>query len=808
MHGDIIIFGAELWKLSLPNTLTKFSEMGLIAENDADRVLGDYERYFNRRTAVENFLFDAMSQVWNHGDDVIACRLRDLGVRHEIENCYGLLGVAHYDQIAKVCLEVGRPKPPRLRDDGPSIVFPFYDLPGRLTGVLLLQYNEAYESKQTYVPLSGARKQRPEAGYYLLSAAWRAKQPTFKNTQFIFDDPLWVVKAQCQAFARQQGWLPIMASYTGPEAESYGTSWQSFGHADRIFHGHSPTPELISRACNAKGYISVVHNSRVSVFPKLSTIRTNVQTWQQALRNTLAGANEMNAEAFAKRLTIAPDKLQGFLTKVSALFSPGFQERVMLAATAPADAPLKVQRRWFVVERDSGWWSQSGRQIANFRVSIDEVIHADNGEKTYKGRVFMGGDVYAFTESSKRIEHGGLLTYADGLLSHNGKLAVFDWMWNKKAHLLAMHLHPPKLINVSTEYGWDAQANVFRFAGYELTHNGDVTKTHVWPKQPKNKEFQEPLPIAPLPIHDIITPAHENSFIWATAATILANLIAPIARKDYVATAIPPRMFSLVARIAAAMGCDVEKTMAFQKHVAGKFLETKTADAIWPVACFGAFNDEVFGHCVPRCFNRPLLLKVTKQNTAVALSYGWQSLSSAPFNADADISPLRAIVPAYIQRALKTRANFFRAESSLHARVLEDLNTWLTETYGMSFNLPHAKTLSQYPSHAHAALMAEINDAILAGKIAVLPQPRTSKQAKNYILVKKDCWWLNQQAIDRYFYTARCVGPNWLMIIELLQKDGVYVGEEVVQNMSGVLVKSNWCERFHATPSILRTEIG
>lgn len=782
--------------------------MGLVAENEADRVLGDYDRYLRCKTAAENFLFDATSQVWNHNDDIISCRIRDLGVRHEIENCHGMLGVAHHDQTAKVCAALGRPRPPKLRDDGPSIVFPFYDLPGRLTGFLFIQYNDAYESKQHYIPLSGARKRRPEAGYYLLPAVWNAKHPTFKNTQFVFEDVLWVTKAQCASFAGGHGWLPIAASYTGHEAESYGASWRSLGKADRIFHGHSPTPELISRACNAGGYISVVKNSRVSVAPKLATIRKNAQTWPQALKTILIGTNEMHAEAFAKRLTIPPDKLQGFLSKISPSFSAGFGDRVMMAATAPADAPLKVQRRWFFVERETGWWNQNGRQVSNFRASIDEVIHADSGEKMYKGRIYMGEAIYPFMDAANRIEHLGLLKYADGILAQHGKLAVYDWMWNKKAHLLAMHLHPPKLVNVSTQYGWDTQANVFRFPGYEITHTGEVVDTNIWPEQPRNKTFQPPTPIGPLSLRDIITPAHENSFIWATAATVLTNLIAPALRKDCIATTIPPRMFPVAAKVAAAMGCDIEKTMAFQKHVAGKFLETKTADAAWPVVCFGAFNDEVFGHSIPRCFNRPLLLRVTKQNAAVSLGYGWQNLNAAPSLPTADVSALNDIVPAYIQRVLRARFDPFGFGTNLNMRVIEDLHEWLAETYGTAFNLPHVKSLLRYPDQAHTALMAEINDAILDGKIDILPQPRTSKQAKNYILCKKDCWWLNQQAIDRYFYTARCVGPNWLAVIELLQKDGVYIGEEVIHNMSGILVKSHWCERFYTAPTKLQTEVG
>ncbi len=808
-HGDIIIFAADAWKLSLPKTIEKFSELGLAAENAVHLAAGDYTRYLARKEAIENFWYDAKAQTWNHDDDVIACRIRDLGVRHEVEDCHGILGVAHYDQITKLCAALGRPKPPRLRDDGPSIVFPFHDLPGRMTGVLLLQYNAAYEAKQTFIPLSGSKRRRAEAGYYLLQATWRSKQSDMRSTQFVLEDALAATKMQCDAIASGHGWLPIMASYTGPEAESYGNSWQSFGAADRIFYGHSPTPELISRACNAKGYVSAIPSKRIGTLPRLASIRNNALTWQNALKTTLAGVNEMTAEAIAKRLTIPAAKLHMFLGKIEKNFSPGFKDRIMTTANAPIDALMKVQRRWFVVERESGWWNQCGRQISNFNVVIDEVLHADTDEKIYNGRVFIDGEVYPFNDSARRIVHTGLLSFASNVAAANKKLAVFDDVWDKKAHLIALQLHPPKLINVSTQYGWDDNTSTFRFVRYELSHAGEVRETHPWPNPPKNKDFPTPMPIAPLPLHNIATPAHENSLIWALASATIANLLAPALRKDCVAVALTADTFDIATRVAEALGCDVEKTTAFQKHVAGNFLEAKTNNIVWPVICSGAFNDEVFGQNVPRYFNRPLLLRVTKQTANVSLSYGWQSIQHATTAKDSDISPLRYVLPAYVQRTLQNRMTSFGRPGFLTFTVLQDLNNWLLETYGKTFNLAHARSLILHGADAHKTLMRSVNDAVLAGKICVLPQPRTSRQAGNYILKRADHWWLNRRAIDHYFHGGRSVNPNWTAIIDLLQQEGVYMGEEVIHNMSGIRVSLDWFNNFCAGTELpTQKEIG
>lgn len=807
-HGDIISFGAGLWNLSLPDTLTKFSASGVITENDANRVAGDYERCLTKQAAAEAFWADAESQVWNHGDDTIACRLRELGVKHEINGCYGLVGVAHHDQVAKICAEVGRPKPTRLRDDGAYLVLPFYDVPGRLTGFLLWQYNEIHESKQTFICLSGYRRQKPEAGYFMLATLDTPAPKLLRGLQFIVEDPLWAIQTQCNYLARHGQTLPIAVSYSGPEAESYGTTWGSFHFSRRIFHGYVVSPELISRASNAKGYAAVFPQSnRLSkpygraidhaIFGRLSLMRSHAKTWQHALRDTVTGVSELNAQSFMQRLTIPHDRLGIFIDNHADKFSKDFKERVLAAVKMALAAPTRTQKRRIVIERDTGWWNQIGHQIANIRVVISKVLQADTGDKVYSGSIFMDNETYEFSDSAKRIERMGLLAYAATVMAPHGKLVMFDRSWNKSSHMIAMQLRPPKLINVSTKAGWDDHTNTFRFAKYEITHTGEIQPTGAWVARKNTKVFPEPAPIAPLPIHDLITPRHENSFVWVFTAAIIGNLVAPILRKDYIATAVSDSNFDLACRLGEVLACPCEKTTAFQRAIAYRFLNSITADATWPVIGHSAFNDDVFNPHAPKYFNRPLFLRLTRPMAVSSLSYGWQTIKSAPNKVQYDLDPLRYVLPSYIQRALKTRMHLFSAEeSNIHKLVLDDLHGWLMDTYGDSFNLQHASAIMAYPNHAHTELMTELKHAILTEKIAVLPAPRKSKQASNYFVRRRENWWLNRRAVDRYFYSTRSVIPNWLAIIDLLQQDGVYTGEDVVHNMHGVLINTDWCDQF------------
>jgi hypothetical protein len=806
-HGDIITFGADLWNISLPDTLTKFSDLSVISENDANRVAGDYARAIAKQSVAENFWQEAAAQIWNHGDDLLASRLRDLGLRSEIAGCYGLVGVAHHDQIAKLCQAAGRAKPARSREDGAAIVLPFYTLPGQLVGFSIWQYTEENEPKQTFIGLSGYRRKKQEAGYFLLDKVLGPAPAMFKGTQFVSDDALWVLKLQCDYVSRHGQSLPIAASYSGPEAESYGATWGALPTGSRIFHGAVAEPELISRACNARGYVAVVPPDNRATKPygnaidsyilgRLYSMRVNAKTWQQALAAATTVGSELNAQAFMQRLTIPPDKLGLFLDKHSEHFSADFKTRVLTGVKMALAAPTRTHKRRIVIERDTGWWSQVGQQIANVRVVIAKVIQADTGDKMYCGSIYMDDQEYTFMDSARRIERMGLLAYAAAVMAPHGKLVIFDRSWNKSSHMIAMQLRPPKLASISTRSGWDENTNTFRFAKYELTHAGDVQPASAWATKKTAKIFPEPAPIAPLPLRGLLTPAHENSFIWAFAASVLGNLVAPIMRKDYFATAIAAKNFDTAQRLAEVFGCANEQTAVLQRRNSYKFLNNITNNATWPVLGSSAFNDEVLCPHVPKYFNRPLLLRTTRTTAVTSVGYGWCAIKDAPTYLKYDLDPLRYVLPAYIQRALKARMHMFGDSDNMHQTVLRDLHDWMTETYGVSFNLQHAENLMAYPASAHVELLRELNLAVSAGKIGVLPVPRQGKQPGDYILRKKDHWWLNRRAVDRYFYSARSITPNWLAIIDLLQKDNVYAGEEVIHNMTGVLIAADWCDQF------------
>jgi hypothetical protein len=814
-HGDIITFGAALWNTTPAAAVARFIELTALKPAENDNPANEYARVVERFEKFEQFWFDAEAQIWGHHDDVIACRLQELGVYPEI-NAAGLVGVAYKEQIDSLQRFVRRPLLSTVRENGASLVFPYYDLPGRLTGFLVVQYDEKFTAKQNFIALNQYRRGRPEAGYFLLRAALLPATEPLKSTQFVVDDPMWALSMQCEMLRRGLTLLPVMASYTGVEANSWGGSWCSFNPVPRIFQSHTVSPELISRAANARGYVAVVaQNQRLKnrlatdAMSRLVSIRKNAETWQTRLTSALGQMSEIAAHSFATRLTIPTDKLVPFLTKIGKNFSPGFADRVLTHVKTSKNITPAVPQPWqrTVIPKTDGWWSVTNHHICDANIVINKITQADDGEKTYTGTIYLDGAEIPFTDDAGKIERAGLLAYAAGVVAGHKKVMLYDSRWNSRSHLIAIGLSKPELVCVSNRLGWDERASVFRFANYELAADGTPSA----PIQPgeKNKHaiFPEPVIVAPPAIRQFLTPSPENAFVWAVVATVTANLIAPVLRREPVATGTTSAGFPAAAGIAAALGCRHQRIDILRRASASAAAYARTADLEWPVTVASVFDAASLSPTIPRCHNRPALVCVTPTTATVAPTYGWQIITGSA-DPKSDFSPLAYVLPAYIQRALRQRMRISLTNSLTALAVLEDMYNWLRETYDAAFQLEYARNHLITQNEADTAFFAELRAAVLGGALAVLPRPRKVGQPGNYIVRKKTHWWLNQHAIDRYFYDRKAIAPNWVWLVKLLTHREVFGGEEAVRNMPGILVDTDWCDQYLLPAADLARDTG
>lgn len=813
-HGDIITFAAQIWNTSLPAVLTKLADLGVLSATETNRVVGEYTRAVNRVQVAEQFWVESSQQIWNHENADTATWLRELGVREEITATAGLVGVAHPDQIVSLCRALGRAKPAAVRKNGAGIVFPYYDLPGRLTGFLLLHGNKK-QPIRIFVPLTAYDKRKANAGYFLLNNLLAPEPAALKGKQFIVEDPLWALTEQCRQLRHNFKLLPIVASYVGEEAVTYGVNWAALGPATRVFQTTVLTPEVTSQAATAGGYVALsgLQADRRPSSPKytwqrLAGFYRSAVPWHKSLNDALTAANELTAYSFATRLTAPHEKLQKFFHRYGKNFREDFSMRVLQAINvAPAD-PTRVHKKWTIIEQENTWFSHTGQLICNARVIIEKIIQADD-KKQYAGRIYQKDWSLEFIDDARRIEGMGLLAYAAALAAPAGKIITFDRAWNKRSHLIALQLHEPTLVLATARIGWDTGTKIFRFGDYALNNAGEIDRTTPAIQLPEFAAFPEPGPIAPLTIRQFLTPSAESAFVWNIFSAVAANLIAPATNKDCAAVAVQADVFDAAAKIGRALNCRHDQTTNLQRGSAAAFVKSRTGDDSWPVFVSSLFDETLLMLSVTKAHNQPVCVKMLPTGAAVALGYGWRYITaSEKILPPADLTALRHVLPAYIQRILRHRLTLVTKHKDLHLAVLQDVHEWLGETYGDTFYLPLARNKLKTPADAHTVLMTEIYAAIRAGHLDLLPRPRRKDQPKNYLLRRKEAVWINRRAVDNYMHAGKNIPPNWLTIIDLLLQAGVYKGEEVVHNMPGFLVNTEWCEQFWIRDSLSAREIG
>lgn len=814
-HGDIITFGSQIWNTTIADALTRFADMGAAARGETDRLSGEYMRALARLKAAAAFWDEARSQLWNHHDDVIACRQRELGLESTLDACEGLIGVAHPDQVAEFCRAVGRAVPPRMREHGPSLVLPHYDLPGRLSGVLLVQYNDEFASRRTFVPLGWHVKRRPEAGYFLLHTVMRPAPDALRNSYFVTDDPFWALQAQCVQLKSGLGLLPLAASFTGPEAVSSGLNWQSFARVPRLFHASTYSADVITQACNAKGYVCVLPPETLSrpmnpsrTLVRLGAIRRRAQTWQQSLEHVLTNTNETAAQAFVTKLHIELDKLQNFFKTRKHSLSPEFCSRVLTQVELGPGLAVKVQRRALVLERDGAWWTHTNHQICNAQVRIDKIVHAETGSRLYVGRVLVGGKELEFADSAERIERMGLLAYAAQHAAARGILIIFDRHWNARSHLAALQLHEPEIMHVSGQSGWNERTNQFCFKSFALDNDGALVPCNYPQINAGVPDIPEPTAVAPVTIHPLLTPSHENALFWSTFAVIVADLLAPVVGKPATMTALVGPAYGAAQALGAALSCPEIRSSGTNKHNAATIVRQAAETARWPVFAAHTFNDVNLCRTAVKVQTGPALVRLHEVTAAVAPSYGWQMLRGAVPDTMPDFSALPYVLSSYIQHALARRMALVTRNEHLPLAVLADLDAYLKDIYGATFNLACATNRLVAPGRAHEALMEVVNLGIVAGKLDVLPRPRRKDQAGSYLLRQKSHWWLNQRAIERYCVAVGGIGPNWSAVTELLGREGLLCGDYNVHDMPGLLVNKDWCDRFWSDYTTDAREFG
>jgi hypothetical protein len=800
-HGNIITFAAQIWKTSLDDALDRFAEEKLCNRNVGGReYVKNSAKYAAVLKCAQNFWAAASTQLWSLDSSWITHKLRDLGVSRDIA-CDGLVGATAGKQIRQMYNATKQVMPQKLYLRAPMLIFPHYDLPGRICGFMLVHEKNIDNRNHAFLSLVSHRRAKPNAGYYLLNTALLPPHKILKTSHFVVDDPLWVLRAQTTQLRHGLPLLPISSGYVGPEAASLGGTWLSMPSCKRFFYSESITPELISQAAGGRGYVCPAQSEYTlnAVTPlrtirRLAVICRAAVTWQTALADVCANLNTVAAKTFLTQLTISRERVNQFLTtrkplphnEINDVLNQMLPRREVAGAFMPQND---------AIVREDGWFSPRNIPILNCCPVIEKIIYADNGKKYYSGYVKKNNLCVPFFVPANDIDRKKFINFISALMAKHGELVIAA---HNNVNLLSMtlKLHKPQILNVRTALGWDSELRLFNLGDYSLDNAGTVVPQNC-PEVPRLQSFNFPQPsaVAPNSINALLTPTHENAFVWAVTAAVLAQLIAPVVDADASSVAVLADNFAIAAAVGEVAGGEIHQ---IDRHVIGgrSIANALRATSTPQFIEVNSIARVTRAGIVIKCPNTSGFISMPAACLPGALSYGWTAISMPSTKiTKQDYAAISYVIPAYIQRTLQQRVRLPGSGPQLVTAILRDLHAWLEPIYGKTFNLAAALEIIQLPTAAHIALMRQLNAAILDDKIAVLPKPRYKTQRANYVLREKTHWWLNKKAIQDYMKINGVV-PNWRALINCFTQQGVFLGETVVQNMTGLCIAKDWCDAF------------
>ena len=443
---------------------------------------------------------------------------------------------------------------------GDLLVVPYRDMPGRISGLMLVGREAQWPQDFVFAPCSGTGK--PYAfGVVLFDTALRP-HPEFGATVFVVEDPVMAVRIQLRHLVATDVPLPVVGSWNKTELRSV---WASLPRRDLVHWSPEPDGRLIARARLSGGRVALApagtavagHLDRSRPAQALRVMGEAARPWDAALETLLGRLAPAKAEELVLGLKLRPDETSGFLracaddtrARLSALF-------------VDVGRPRGVTISGKTVVESGGSWrvAKTGELVCDAILRVNQVIRSAAGDVAYRGHIEYRGQSLPFWVPDREIEKDTLKWIQTQVGQAGlGEVVIGSRYWSKYALAIAQQFEPPQSARGLDVVGWDDTRNAFTFPRFVLHGNGEVVAPdYVVPPEVV-------LPGAALVLPESLTPGarvalawgdEANSLFWAAATCLLADILAPALGLPRPATAlVGPGATAVGIATATAFGC-------------------------------------------------------------------------------------------------------------------------------------------------------------------------------------------------------------------------------------------------------------
>lgn len=713
------------------------------------------------------------------------------------------------------------------------LVFPFWALPGLLTGFLFVGRDLDVTQDYVYLPLYDTAEQQPyDAGVALLPVVSLPPHPVLHDKLIVFDDPVLATRIQLRHLRSEATPLPLISIYRYDKHIRTSAKIWSWLRRHTVFWAPRDPTFALHHACNSRTYYShakagegvlsnnghgVLCSKNLRPLDWLVRIAKLTKSWSLALADRLNCLNDQEAVHWLMSLRLTGQEGQTFIAGCA----PTLRDRLQRLYSAQASLRQVRIGKHDVREVDGCWYA--GRQcVSNAIIRIEQILQSSHGASYYRGEILYQDQTIPFTDTLSHMQPR-LLRWASRWLAQAGYHGMqFRSEWDQRGIQLATALHNPHVLTDGAQYGWNQHQHQFNFGGFSLSLTGHVVQNSYAPLPAlatSEPQLDTPARLSPYEVKQLSRRSHEQALFWATVAYLSSNLIA---------TALHQPRFGLLLDGAGAQQLGRDLLLSVQCPEWSRMLTKKQPRL-----------DKEVTQYLDRYPDWPFLVKTNKAwrelddwlngqrahcpvaspNYAACRAMGtrhWAVLRCdrklGPWQPDLQ-QTARRCVSAYLQDLCSRQLELQHTTCHLLTDVLTDVARWFRERYsgdvrGLHGAFDMLELPGQFPLYRHfldlvfqfahtgqlqwrRESFVETHDGIVA----------TYDETRNAA-------WLPEEAIVKAWEQSAKTLPTLATIDESLEASGALIERRVFAENRGWMIQADWLSREYAVWQARMRKIG
>jgi len=588
--GDIVQLVARHWELSEESAIVKLSKMGFSID-PAESNLQRYHAVTSRCNRFAEF-WQQVRQNLIHGSTSAISLVHDLklacGVSQDRWNRgLGQLlgGVSHKE--AEQAYHPHSENQTRNSSEhrlfrggkwGDVLVFPYWQLPGKLSGFLFVGREGDPEKDFVFRAIhhngsSASSSFGNEAGL-LLHPQVPQVAVSYGNHVVAIDDPVLSIRMQARNF-EASGWpLPLVCCHAEDNRRERAQTlhgWKQFMGIRPVIWMPRYDRTLVEQAIVAGARISLMRPEDTSDaglwryitnYPPQELLRRIIRhskPWPQAMTQLVQELDDGAIEDLFYYLEM--DKLEP--ARVLERCDPKVRKHFRtLSASRPVRRVVPLSPTVLVAEIDDSWFLEARQGhsplVSDAIIRIRDTIHQKTtGYTYYRGEILHQGKAFEFCESKEALKKD-TWNWLEDFLDARGHVLRGNSRHSKDLIDIAIQLHCPEHSYGVDSVGWDLRNSRLLLPNYYLTAGGDVHSYDAQIPTPDTpgRNLLRPCDLSPAELDATAEDPDMAGPLWACFIAAMANIVAPAYRQPTSGIGLVGAGAELAGQgIADAMGC-------------------------------------------------------------------------------------------------------------------------------------------------------------------------------------------------------------------------------------------------------------